>query len=266
MRWQKIRFFRSVPLKNVLPIKRFAISAGLLAFSIGLAPLAAAGPDSDLDNASGAILNQYLAASAARTAMKSQEPMELEISASIPKLQKQGRLHVLRSISKVGQVTFRVLGFQGDRIIKNEVIARYLQAEKQVQGDPKLAIVPANYKFRFKGERETDDGADAYVFQVSPRQKRAGLFKGEIWLGAESHLPVYEKGRLVKTPSIFFKKVEFERAYTVSDGSPLPDHMRSTIDTRVVGRVELNVNYRKSSSVERDEADTAGSRALSLAN
>ncbi len=253
-----------IPLNN----KRLAVSFVLLALSIGPAPLAAADLHDELDTGSGAILNEYLTASAAQRTSQSQESMELEISASIPKLQKEGRLHVLRSISRVGQVTFRVLGFQGDNTVKSQVIARYLEAEKQVQSNPNLALVPANYKFRFRGGRKADDGADVYVFQVSPRQKRAGLFKGEVWLGAESHLPVYEKGRLVKNPSLFFKKVEFERAYTVSDGTAVPDHMRSTIDTRIVGRVELKVNYFKSGSVERDEAEaaTAVSGKLGLAN
>jgi len=246
--------------------RRLALSVVLLALSFGLAPLAATELDSELGSSAGAILNDYLAAWSAQAANKQQGSMELEISASIPKLRKQGRLHVLRSISRVGQVTFRVLGFQGDDAVKNQVIARYLEAEKQVQNDPKLALVPANYKFKFKGERETDDGARVDVFQVSPRQKRAGLFKGELWLGAEKHLPVYEKGRLVKNPSIFFKKVEFEQAYSVCDGTPVPDHMRSTIDTRIVGRVELNVNYSKSGSVERDEAGAPGSGKLALAN
>ncbi|HEX4808758.1 MAG TPA: hypothetical protein VH325_07510 [Bryobacteraceae bacterium] len=209
-----------------------------------------------MDGASAAILKQYLAASAAQVDTPWQGSMELEISAFVPKLKKQGRLHALRNISKVGQVTYRVLGFQGDNAIKNQVIARYLQAEQQGHGDPGLALVPANYKFKFKGERGTNTGSEVYIFQVSPRQKRTGLFKGEVWLDAQTHLPVYEKGRLVKNPSIFFKKVDFERAYTIRNGAPFPEHLRSTIETRVVGRVELNVNYSSAGSAGSEEAET----------
>ena len=33
-----------------------------------------------------------------------------------------------------------------------------------------------------------------YVFQVTPRKKRAGLFKGEIWIDAATYLRVQETG------------------------------------------------------------------------
>ena len=44
---------------------------------------------------------------------------------------------------------------------------------------------------------------------MTPRKKRAGLFKGEIWIDAATYLRVQESGYLVKNPSIFLKKVAF---------------------------------------------------------
>ncbi len=169
--------------------------------------------------------------------------MQVEINASVPRLQQHGKLRALRNISKVGLITYRVLGFQGDNTVKKEVIARYLQAEQQSQSDPGLLLTPANYKFKLKGERAVQGTETVYMFQVSPRKKRVGLFKGEVWLDAGSYLPVLEKGRLVKNPSIFFKKVDFERAFAIKNGVSVPAHMTSTIDTRVVGKVELDINY-----------------------
>jgi len=152
-------------------------------------------------------------------------------------------LRALRKISKVGKITYRVLGFQGDSTVKKEVIGRYLQAEQQSQGDPGLTLAPVNYKFKLKGKRQLQDSEVVYVFQVAPRKKRVGLFRGELWLDATSFLPVLEKGRLVKNPSIFFKKVDFERAFAIQNGVSVPAHMSSTIDTRIVGKVELDINY-----------------------
>jgi hypothetical protein len=186
-----------------------------------------------------AIIGKYLAATNLQPAPGS---MEVEINASVPQLKQQGRLRALRNISKVGKITYRILGFQGDNNVKKEVIARYLQAEQQSQSDPALLLTPANYKFKLKG-RQIQNGREAYVFQIAPRKKRAGLYKGEIWLDSRSYLPVLEKGRLVKNPSIFFKKVEFERAFAIQNGVSVPAHMTSTIDTRIVGRVELDINY-----------------------
>lgn len=192
-----------------------------------------------------AIINNYLRASQNQLSRPTNGSVELEISASVPKLKKEGRLRVLRQISKVGQITYRVLGFEGDNTVKNQVIARYLQAEQRGKGNEDLAITPANYKFKYRGERDIL-AKRVFVFQLSPRHKKVGLFKGEVWLDAGSYLPVYEKGRLVKNPSIFFKKVDFERAFSIQNGVPVPAHMTSTIQTRIVGKVELDVNYRSS--------------------
>lgn len=169
--------------------------------------------------------------------------MEVDIKASIPKLQQMGRLHALRMISEVGRISYRVIGFRGSNTVKKQVIARYLQAEQQSQADPKLAITPANYKFRLKSEHVTDAGKRVYVFALAPRNRAAGLFKGEVWLDASTYLPVYEKGRLSKTPSVFFKKVDFERAFTVRNEQAVPQRLNSVIITRLIGKVQLDVRY-----------------------
>jgi hypothetical protein len=210
-----------------------------------------AASDDSLEPAGAAILTKYLEA----THLQSQHAdpsMLLDINASVPKLRKQGTLRALRVMSNVGRITYRVLGFQGDNTVKKDVIARYLQADQQNQNDSRLALSPANYKFKFKGEKRTDNGEQAYVFQLAPRKKRVGLFKGELWLDAMSCLPVYEKGRLVKNPSIFFKKVDFERAFAIQDGVSVPARMNSTIHTRIVGKVQLYVNY---SSIPQEQAE-----------
>jgi hypothetical protein len=194
----------------------------------------------DLSGPSGAIISRYLQAS--RTQVNDAS-MEVNIEASVPKLKQQGRLRALRKISDMGRITYRVLGFQGDNTVKSQVIGRYLEAEQQGQGDQRLNVTPANYKFKFRGAKRYVGGNDVYVFQLSPRKKRVGLFKGEMWLDASTCLPVLEKGRLVKNPSIFFKKVDFERDFAIQNGAAIPERMSSTIDTRLVGKVELNVSY-----------------------
>ncbi len=195
-------------------------------------------PDSD----SSAILNKYIEATQGHENDLRGASMDVEISASVPKLKQHGHLRALRKISKVGQITYRVLGFQGDNNIKSQVIGRYLEAESQSQGDMSLALIPANYKFKYKGEK-TRSGKQVYVFQVSPHKKKVGLFKGEIELDAASYLPVMEKGRFVKNPSIFFKKVDFERTFNIQNGVAVPQNMSSTIDARLIGKVELDISY-----------------------
>ena len=171
--------------------------------------------------------------------------MEVEIQANVPKLKENGTLKALRKISKVGQITYRYLSFQGDNTVKSQVIIRYLQAEQQGQGDSKIAITPENYKFKYKGLKTTDAGVQGHVFQLSPRKKKVGLFKGELWVDAHTFLPLVERGRLVKNPSVFFKKVDFERDFAIHSGHSVPSRVMSVIDTRIIGKVELLINYSK---------------------
>lgn len=170
--------------------------------------------------------------------------MDVEIEASLPKLKKQGRLHALRRISALGRITYEHLFFEGDGTIKNQVIARYLTAELEAQKDkaPSMAVTPDNYRFKYKGASEFG-GRSAYVFQVSPKKKRLGLFKGEIWIDADTYLRVQEAGYLVKSPSIFLKRVAFTRTYEIRDGISVPRQVQSIVDTRLVGRAELTIDF-----------------------
>jgi hypothetical protein len=202
-----------------------------------------AADDQKTDKALGAtVISKYLENTQSHQHELRGVSMQVDISATVPKLREKGSLRALRQISKVGQITYHVLGFQGDSTVKSQVIARFLEAEKQGQGAGNLDITPANYKFKFKGKWQFD-GKDAYLFQLSPRTKRVGLFKGEIWLDAAAYLPIYEKGRLVKNPSILFKKVVFERGFGIENGVPIPRYMVSSIDTRVIGKVEITISY-----------------------
>jgi hypothetical protein len=171
--------------------------------------------------------------------------MEVEIEASLPKLKKQGRLHALRKISALGRITYERLRFEGDGTVKNDVIGRYLTAESQAQSDAtlKLDVTPANYKFKYKG-REQADGRDVHMFQVTPKKKRVGLYRGEIWIDAETFLRVREAGSWVKNPSIFLKKVEFVRKFEIRNGISVPVEVHSVMDTRLVGKAELNIEFR----------------------
>lgn len=214
----------------------------------------------DLSSPGGVIISKYLQATQAESGNTNTDTVEVDIDASAPKLNQHGRLHALRMISTVGKITYRVLGFQGDNTIKNQVIARYLQAEQQGQDDKSIKLTRANYKFKLKGQKALSGGS-VYVFQVSPRSKRVGLFRGEVWLDAKTCLPVVEKGRLVKNPSVFFRKVEFERDFAILNGSAVPAYMNSTIDTRLVGKVNLRVAYSSPTAIKAETETPAETNA-----
>ena len=198
-----------------------------------------------------AVVENYTLASHEQARVMQGASMEVEIEASLPKLKKHGRLHALRHISRLGRITYDALRFEGDNTIKTNVIARYLAAETQSQSSEPdaLAVTPANYKFKYKGLVQ-NGGASVQVFEVTPKHKRVGLFKGEIWIDADTYLRVRESGRLVKNPSIFLKKIEFVRQYEIRDGLSVPLQIHTVAETRLVGPAELTVNFRNVSLAE----------------
>ena len=194
------------------------------------------------------IVENYCAASRGQEQLFQGASMDVEIQASLPKLKKQGRLHALRRISALGRITYEMLRFEGDGTVKNQVIARYLTAEAEAQAEaqknqaPSLAVTPANYKFKYKSRSQLD-GRAVYIFQVTPREKRQGLFKGDLWIDAGTYLRVQESGYLVKSPSIFLKKVAFVRKYEIRDGVSVPLQVQSEVDTRLAGKAELTIDF-----------------------
>lgn len=211
--------------------------SAFIAFSVAFAEPAG-------EDRGGEIIAKYLSAQDLQRSNMRGVEMDVEIDAAIPRLAKKGKMVAMRAISKVGRVTYDFLKFDGDNTVKKDVIARYLATEAQASEtpDPALAINPANYKFKFKGEQVKDARA-VLVVELNPRRKAVGLFKGELWLDPDTCLPLRESGRFVKSPSVFLKKIEFVREYQIRDGIAVPTRMSSFADTRIVGRTELNVSY-----------------------
>jgi hypothetical protein len=180
-----------------------------------------------------------------KDALKSVD-MEVLMEGRIVKLKKEGKMSALKRVSSVGRVSWKLLGFWGDDTVKKEVMARYMQADQEASagtnknGD--ISITPDNYKLKYKGLNDRD-GRPVHIFELKPKHKRVGLFKGELWLQPETCLPVREVGRLVKNPSIFIKRMEFVRDYEIRDGVAYLKRMESHTDTRIVGRADLNIEY-----------------------
>jgi hypothetical protein len=191
------------------------------------------------------IVDNYLTASRGQERSLKGATMDAEFAASLPKLKKQGRLHALRRISPLGLIRYERLRFEGDSTVNNQVITRYLSAEAEAQTgqpSPAVAVTPRNYKFKYKGMGQLD-GRPVHVFQVSPKQKRQGLFNGEVWVDAATYLRVQESGYRVKNPSIFLKRVAFIRRFQIRDGISVPREVQSVVDTRLVGKAELTIEF-----------------------
>ena len=190
------------------------------------------------------LLQRYFEAVARQADRTRDIHMEMDFDARLLKLQKAGHLTGVRYVAKNGHVEFVVKSITGDDSVKKHVIARYLAGEQENSTKHlDAAINDKNYKFKFKRVQEPE-GRRVHVYELSPRKKRVGLYKGELWIDEETALPVREAGQFSKSPSpIFLKKVSFTRTYLLMDGVALPTRVESVIETRIVGKAELVINY-----------------------
>jgi hypothetical protein len=231
----------AAPAKRPLLKPALPLLAAVLAAALAHPLHAAQNPEA------AAALAQYFSGSgAARWTAET-----LEIDAALPKLGKSGRLEAIRRLLPVGKTDYQVLQVTGDSTVKEQVIVRYLKAQQRASEMPpvSVAITPANYRFSYKGAGTFMDRL-AYVFQITPRKKREGLIKGELWLDAGTADPLRESGYFVKVPSFFIKRVEVTQESVVQDGMVALRLTHLSVNTRLVGRAELVIEERPLNSGE----------------
>ena len=188
-------------------------------------------------------LDSYLAANREQQDRLRDSSTEVEIQAKLPGLKREALQRAVRRVSPAGEISYDPVGSTGDNMVRKEVIARYMSAEqdasrKVAPGDVKLqpiGITRDNYEFKYKGLGTLND-RKVYVFDLKPKQKRIGLFKGEIWVDVLTFQTLRESGTFVKSPSIYLKKIQFVRQYDIQDGLAVPSRVSSTIEARMVGK------------------------------
>ncbi len=166
----------------------------------------------------------------------------VETQNNLPKLKRQATLRAWRRVSPTGKISYETLEARDDGMVRREVIARYLATKSEAGEMDAIAITPAHYTFRFARTVE-EASRRIQVFQLTPKRRRQGLFRGELWLDSETGLPIHESGRFIKNPSVFVKRILFVRDYQVRDGIAIPNQIAAMVDTRLVGRADLTMQF-----------------------
>ena len=167
------------------------------------------------------------------------------ISAQLPDTSQYGEFELERRYSAPRTLEFKAVSFAGDGFVKNNIITRLLQSEvDHVQKDDSslTAITRGNYKFSYKGTSQLD-GRTVHVYQLKPRKKRIGLFKGRLYLDAHTGSLIRAEGSVVKSPSFFIKKIEFVQDYSDIGSFTLPVHIHSEAITRLLGRAIVDIYH-----------------------
>jgi hypothetical protein len=183
---------------------------------------------------------------------------ETVIVADLPDTSQHGEFELVRKFTAEPRaLTYSSVRYQGDGFVKNQVITKFLQSEiEHVKDDPRTsAITEANYKFSYKGT-QTVNGYLVHVFQLKPRHKAQGLFKGKIYLDASSGMLRRMEGRVAKSPSFFIRSIDFVQDFDEIDGFVMPTRLQSTARARMVGRAIVNIVHRAYHVIPRHPAST----------
>lgn len=161
------------------------------------------------------------------------------IDASTPALYKESVLLAIRRTSS-NERAYLILGMDGDGAVAEEVIARYLTIEEQMESVPRSStlISPENYRFQFRGQVNTGSGS-AYVYDITPKKRRPGLFKGQIWIDAVTGAELLVSGQLADAP-LTSGGITFVREATL-DASGYARVTHLTFAVPLLGRSELIV-------------------------
>ena len=170
-------------------------------------------------------------------------PVAVLIEASLPHFYKDAQLLAVRRMGENERSEYGIVGLEGDGAALDEVTTRYFALQQEIENLPfsSIQVSPENYKFRLRGEVKTGIGT-AYVYEVTPRKRRPGLFKGQIWIEAGTGAEVLMSGRLERAPSIG-GSVDFVRE-TKLDGAGYARITHLSFTVPLLGRSELVVTER----------------------
>jgi hypothetical protein len=171
--------------------------------------------------------------------------MEAEIGGKLTGLEKEGRWRILRTISRVGEITFKqVANYIGDGTVKDKLIAKYLEEEQKAKAYGAMKVGPDDYEFAIRA-KVTSKGRPRYIFDVKPKRDFPGAFKGEVHVDGPTGMPLLEAGQLEESPSVWLSKIKFSREYEMMDGVSVVKKFRSSVHVRLlgVGQAELNIDF-----------------------
>lgn len=157
---------------------------------------------------------------------------------------------------------FTVISEAGSKIIRSKVFKPALKAEKEaLRPDLKRgsAISPDNYDFTLVGEEDLR-GRHCYLLDARPRRKEKFLLRGRVWIDSADYAVVRIKGEVVKLPSFWTRKVEYQRDYQKVGEFWLPVRDESVSQLLIFGASTLTIvhsNYEIETRAGQESSDSS---------
>lgn len=138
---------------------------------------------------------------------------------------------------------FQIVSASGSKELINQVLRKLLKTEQDAAGNWNgSALTPANYNFTLIGS-ETVNGRQTYVLKVEPKEVRALLYRGTIWLDAHEYAVVKLEAQPARDPSFWIRDTEIHHVYSKAGDFWLPVQTTSESNMRLGGTALLTVDY-----------------------
>ena len=142
----------------------------------------------------------------------------------------------------VAQVSFTPPGAKDYTIVKSQggdrgtgIVRKVLDQESSMAGHTQSHEVSTqNYDIALLG-RETIDGHDCYVLQLSPKREAVELVRGKAWVDASNFELRRIAGKTAKSPSFWIKNLNVTINYAEVKGVWLQTSTKAEADVRIAG-------------------------------
>jgi len=142
----------------------------------------------------------------------------------------------------VAQVNFVPPAAKDYTIVKAEgndrgtsIVRKVLDRETSMAGHADAhELTSANYEFSLLG-RETVNGHDCYVLQLTPKREAVELVRGKAWVDANDFEIRRIDGATAKNPSFWIKKLNVTINYGQVNGVWVQTDTKAVADVRVAG-------------------------------
>jgi hypothetical protein len=117
------------------------------------------------------------------------------------------------------------------QILVRRMLVGEAEAERKHLGTDLSA---ENYSFRFI-RQENVVGQRCYVLELLPRRREQYLLQGDIWVDADTYLPLRFEGEFAKSPSWWVRNVRLTFVYSDVGGMWLQTSTEAAADVRILG-------------------------------
>lgn len=144
-----------------------------------------------------------------------------------------------------GSKNFKIIEMTGPGALRKLVFQRMLDTESSASKPEVQAatrINADNYTFR-KLETRTTNGRLYHLLSAEPKSANALLFRGTVWIDAESYAIVRIEGTPARNPSVWVEKTDFVHEYSPVGAHWLATINRSETSVRVFGKTLIRIDY-----------------------